>query len=53
MMTRRAAKAVGVEPPPVHGAEKAIDHPQETGASARPSESPISWPIGPSTPHKN
>ena len=25
MMTRRSAKAVGMEPPPVHGAEKGID----------------------------
>ena len=25
MLTRRLAKAVGVEPPPVHGADKAID----------------------------
>ena len=25
MMTRRLAKAIGVEPPPVHGAEKGID----------------------------
>ena len=25
MLTRRSAKAVGIEPPPVHGADKAID----------------------------
>ena len=39
MMTRHSAKAVGVEPPPVHGAEKGIDphkKPEHQNCSFRP-----------------
>ena len=39
MMTRRSAKAIGVEPPPVHGAEKGIDphkKPEHQNCSSRP-----------------
>ena len=39
MMTRRSAKAVGMEPPPVHGAEKGIDphkKPEHQNCSSRP-----------------
>ena len=39
MMTRHSAKAVGVEPPPVHGAEKGIDphkKPEHQNCSSHP-----------------
>ena len=39
MMTRSSAKAVGMEPPPVHGAEKGIDphkKPEHQNCSSRP-----------------
>ena len=49
MMTRSSAKAVGVEPPPVHGAEKGIDphkKPEHQKCSTRP---PPGHPPRPST----
>ena len=39
MMTRSSAKAIGMEPPPVHGAEKGIDphkKPEHQNCSSRP-----------------
>ena len=49
MMTRSSAKAVGMEPPPIHGAEKGIDphkKPEHQKCSTRP---PPGHPPRPST----
>ena len=48
MMTRRSAKAVGVEPPPVHGAEKGIDPHKKPEHQNCPSRPPPGHPPKPS-----
>ena len=53
MLTRHLAKAVGVEPPPVHGAEKGIDphkKPEHQKCSSRPPPGPPPWPSVQSAP---
>ena len=53
MLTRHSAKAVGVEPPPVHGAEKGIDphkKPEHQKCSSGPPPRPPPWPSVQSTP---
>ena len=53
MMTRRTAKAVGVEPPPVHGAEKAIDPHRKPEHQCAPLNPPSHGPLALPPPHKN
>ena len=50
MLTRHSAKAVGVEPPPVHGAEKGIDPHKKLEhqkCSSRPPPGPPPQSYGP------
>ena len=52
MLTHRSAKAIGVEPPPVHGAEKGIDphkKPEHQKCSSRPPSGPPPQPAVQST----
>ena len=56
MLTRCSAKAVGVEPPPVHGAEKGIDphkKPEHQKCSSCPPPGPPPWPYGPPGPPRS
>ena len=49
MLTRHLAKAIGVEPPPVHGAEKGIDphkKPEHQKCSSQPPPGPPPQPTG-------
>ena len=53
MLTRRSAKAIGVEPPPVHGTEKGIDPHKKLEhqkCSSRPSPRPPPRPFVQSAP---
>ena len=50
MMTRHSAKAVGVEPPPVHGADKGIDPHKKPEHQNCPSCPPPEHPPKPSAP---
>ena len=53
MLTCRSAKAIGVELPPVHGAEKGIDphkKPEHQKCSPRPPPGPPPWPSAQSAP---
>ena len=52
MMTHCSTKAIGVEPPPVHGAEKGIDphkKPEHQKCCSRPPPGPPPWPAVQST----
>ena len=53
MLTRRSAKAVGMEPPPVHGAEKGIDphkKPEHQNSSSHLPPGPTARPSVQSAP---
>ena len=50
MLTCRSAKAVGMEPPPVHGAEKGID-PHKKPEHQAPGQIPVGYPVPSSRPH--
>ena len=53
MLTRRSAKAIGVEPPPVHGADKGIDphkKPEHQKCSSQPPPGPPPQPSVQSAP---